>query len=152
MASCAGDSPSSAASALNLRTLPNRSSAGSPSTEVCNHSSEGWPSRESAAMPSLYLPVSRPEASGDQMVVPSPASAYSAAYSCSTRWRCSRLYCGCSMVGACRWLARAKATASAICAPDHSEVPQYNTLPWRTRVSMASTVSPIGVSGSGRWQ
>ena len=36
------------------------------------------------------------------LVVPRPSSAYNGAYSSSTRWRRSRLYCGCSMVGPCR--------------------------------------------------
>ena len=75
-------------------------------------------------MPSLYLPVSRPEASGDQMVVPRPSSEYSGAYSSSTRWRCSRLYCGCSMLGGMQVVRSRDAAASLICAADHSEVPQ----------------------------
>lgn len=43
--------------------------------------------RESSGMPSLYLPVSRPEASGDQMVVPYLNCSKMGSYSTSKRWR-----------------------------------------------------------------
>ena len=48
--------------------------------------------RESSGMPSLYLPVRRPEARGDQMVVPYWNWLKRGAYSTSNRWRWKALY------------------------------------------------------------
>ncbi|KAG1486141.1 hypothetical protein G6F53_013967 [Rhizopus delemar] len=124
MARVAGDWPSARATSLKRRTWPSRAAAAPPSTMPCNHSMPGRPSRASAGMPWSYLPVNRPEASGEKMVVPRPARAYSGAYSTSTRSRCSRLYCGCSIDGPCRLCASAMSSACWICAADHSEVPQ----------------------------
>jgi len=58
--------------------------------------------RESSGMPSLYLPVRRPEASGDQIVVPYSNCSKRGAYSTSKRSRWKALYCGCSAIGAIR--------------------------------------------------
>ena len=80
--------------------------------------------RLSAGMPLLYLPVSMPEASGDQIVVPRPIRSYSGAKSPSTLSRSKRLYCGCSIVGGVRPWARATAQASVSCCAVHSDVPQ----------------------------
>ena len=55
-----------------------------------------------------------PRPAATRSSVPRPYSEYSGAYSSSTRSRCSRLYCGCSIVGACRWCARATLCASRI--------------------------------------
>src|SRR5690606_34965383 len=90
------------ATAANFLTAASLALEPLPSTASRSHSMPGVSRREPAGTPSLYLPVSRPEASGDQMVVPRPRVLKSGAYSFSTRARWKRLYCGCSMVGACR--------------------------------------------------
>ena len=151
-ASGAGGTPSSSAIAVNLRARSTRRACGSSSNASRSQAKLSCPSRESCGTPALYLPVSKPEASGDQIVRPRPYSEYSGAYSSSTRSRWNRLYCGCSIVGATRLCARATLCASRIACAGHSDVPQYSTLPWRTSVSIAHTVSAIGTSGSGRWQ
>src|SRR5690606_34820500 len=151
IASGAAATPASSATRVKARARWSRWCS-SATTSLRSHSRSSRARRESPGMPSLYLPVSRPEASGDQTVVPIPNSRYSGAYSCSTRSRCSRLYCGCSMVGACRWWRAATACAWRINSADHSEVPQYRTFPCRISVSIAHTVSSTGTSGSGRWQ
>ena len=77
-----------------------------------------------AGTPPRYLPVSRPLASGLQVVRPRPMSSYSRAYSCSTRLRWNRWYCGCSITGLCRWWRSAMSQAARMSAALHSLVPQ----------------------------
>ena len=48
----------------------------SPIVASFNHSIAGRFNRVSVGMPLLYFPVSNPDASGDQMVVPKPISEY----------------------------------------------------------------------------
>src|SRR5512135_423835 len=74
-------------------------------------------------MPLRYLPVSRPEASGLHVVRPRPMSSYSRAYSCSTRLRCSRLYCGCSITGLCRLRLSAISQAARISSAPLARAP-----------------------------
>ena len=111
------------------------------------------PSRESAGTPSLYLPVSRPEASGDQIVVPMPNSAYSGAYSSFDPLAVQQVVL--------RLLHRRRmqvAQRARSCAPRGSAAPTIPTCPSTapcpggSASSIAHTVSSIGVSGSGRWQ
>ena len=56
-------------------------------SESCpaSHSYPASAARESSGIPSRYLPVSSPDASGLQIVVPMPRSSYRRAYSRSTR-------------------------------------------------------------------
>jgi hypothetical protein len=79
-------------------------------------------------------------------------SSYSRAYSCSTRLRWNRWYCGCSITGLCRWWRSAMSQAARMSAALHSLVPQYSALPCVIMSLIARTVSSIGVCGSGRWQ
>jgi len=71
-ANCVTLPPSRSAIAVNLRTL----SIFARPTSVCNSltvpvkKAELVAKRESDGIPSLYLPVSRPDAKGDQIVVP----------------------------------------------------------------------------------
>ena len=62
------------ASAKSFFTLSNFPA--SPNALSFSHSNPFNPSREFFGTPSIYFPVSTPEASGDQMVVPIPKSEY----------------------------------------------------------------------------
>src|SRR5690606_7123085 len=75
IASGAGATPSSFATLVKRRARSIRRSFGSPTTIFCSQPNPSRASRPSCCTPLLYLPVSSPEASGDQMVVPMPYSA-----------------------------------------------------------------------------
>jgi hypothetical protein len=75
-------------------------------------------------LPELYLPVKKPLARGDQIVVPYWYFSYNGLYSFSKRSRWKALYCGCSAIGAIRLYFSAMSVASWICSADHSDVPQ----------------------------
>jgi hypothetical protein len=79
-------------------------------------------------------------------------SSYSRAYSCSTRLRWNRWYCGCSTTGLCQVVAIGHSQAARMSSALHSLVPQYSALPWVIMSLIARTVSSTGVCGSGRWQ
>ena len=64
----------------------------------------------------------------------------------------SRLYCGCSVTGLCRWWRSAISMRPRISSAAHSLVPQYSALPAATMSLIAHTVSSSVVSGSDRWQ
>jgi hypothetical protein len=98
-ASCASVPPSSSAMGANCATAAFFFSSVKPSRReamVC------IAPRLPAGAPLPYLPVSRPEASGLQVVRPRPMSLYRRAYSCSKRRRWNRWYCGCSTTGLCQ--------------------------------------------------
>jgi len=79
--------------------------------------------REPSGTPSLYLPVRRPLAKGDQIVVPYWNWSNKGAYSTSKRSRWKALYWGCSAMGAMRLHFSAMRVASVIWVALHSEVP-----------------------------
>ncbi len=84
----------------------------------------GMAPRLSLGTPWRYLPVSRPEASGLQVLSPSPMSWKRWRYSASTRFLWKRLYSGCSTTGLARWWRSAICQAAMISEALHSEVPQ----------------------------
>ena len=79
-----------------------------------------------------------------------PASAQAGTTSSSIS-RSSRLQGFCAVTKAHRPRASETARARAICPPEKLEQPTKRTLPWRTSASSASSVSSMGVDGSGRW-
>lgn len=86
-ASCVALPPSRSAIAVSLRTFSIFALPSSVCSDlmVLSKVLAFVANRESSGIPSLYLPVSRPEASGDQIVVPYWNCSYSGAYSTSKR-------------------------------------------------------------------
>ncbi len=64
--------------------------------------------------------------------------------------RASTEYGGCSLVGSATPRAVAVSSASRSWTAENVEVPMARTLPAATSSPSTSSVSPIGVSGSGR--
>ena len=79
-----------------------------------------------------------------------PASAQAGTTSSSIP-RSSRLHGFWAVTKAHQPRSRETARARSICSPEKLEQPTKRTLPWRTSASSASSVSSIGVDGSGRW-
>ena len=105
--------------------------------------------REPSGMPSRYLPVSIPWASGENAMQPTPVSPSTSSRSSSIQ-RFSIEYEG-------WWISsgvpssRRMAAASRVRSPEYDEMPTYRALPARTAASSAPIVSSSGVSGSNRW-
>ena len=113
-ASCAMLHPRSAAMGASSAALAICARPSSLSKRSLSQAYSSSVARVPLGMPPAYLPVKRPEANGDQIVVPRPMDVYKRLYSRSTRSRENMLYCGCSIVGPAQPSARAIPEASAI--------------------------------------
>ena len=119
-----------------------RSSSSAGSSDLC------LLARDPAGIPSRYLSVSMPCASGEKVMQPAPTSSRVSSRPPSIQ-RLSSEYDG-WWISSGTPSARSIAAASPVRSGEYDEMPAYSARPLRTAVTSAPIVSSSGVSGSKR--